>query len=145
MKIFGKGISAICCLLVLYGFDCPQSSFLTKGDTATCTGILVPELYLSQMRETIENPDAELDYFRTRWSFDQQEFQLRLDQATQQLAVCATEVDTLRATALETANLQEPVVPWYESVPFVVTITAVVSVGFAVGFYALADHLAEQK
>ena len=66
MTGFGKIIFATCCLLVLYGFDCPQASFLNKGDTAICTGILVPELHLSQMRETIENLEVDLDYF----SFD---------------------------------------------------------------------------
>ena len=142
---FGKAIFATTCLLVLYGFDCPQASFLNEGDTATCTGILVPEFQLSLMRETIENGEADLDHCKTQRLLDQQEFQLRLDQVSQHLVVCQTEIDALRTTALETANLAKPEVPWYESVAFVATITAVVSIGLSVGFYALADHLARQK
>lgn len=145
MSGLGKVFCVVLCLPVLYGFDCTQASFLRSGDTATCTGILVPELQLSLMREDIENGQADLDYCAAHRRLDNKEFSLRLDKASQLLGACENEVQALRATALEAANLDEPEVPWYETVPFVVSITAIVSIGLSVGFYALADHLAEQE
>ena len=97
------------------------------------------------MREEIENTEADIEYCKTQRVLDRTEFDVRLSQVAKHLAVCETEIDALRATALETANLAKPEVPWYESVAFVVSITAIISVGLAVGFYALADHLAEQE
>jgi len=114
------------------------------GDAAPCSGILVPELTLNKIRLIVESTEADLQHCITSRQADGQECEARLFGKQGKIDLCREENTALREITLAAADIDAPEVPWYETVPFVVTITAVLSVGVAVGVYALADHLAQR-
>ena len=142
---------SLCVTVLLLGLSnpvfaqCQRSFRLPLGEAAPCSGILVPELTLNKIRVILQGTEADLTYCRAQRQADGQECEARLSLKQGKLDICHEENTALREITLEAADADLPEVPWYESVPFVVTITAVISIGVAVGFYALADHLAQQQ
>jgi hypothetical protein len=133
------------CLLPIYGFTCLEAAPLEIGVKAPCTGVLVPTLVLDTLRLTLESTEADLIFHKDELQLKIEELAVHTEAADDYLDACEAEVASLRQIALDATNTDPAEVPWYESVPFVVTVTAVISVGLAIGFYALADHLADQQ
>jgi hypothetical protein len=127
------------------GFVCPESRPIEFGEQAPCTGILVPSLVLNEVRTTLETTEAYLFFCQEQLQLNLEEFDAKASAAEERLSSCNIEIQRLKQIAIDAADTGEPEVPWYESVPFVVTVTAAVSIGLAVGFYALADHMAGTK
>ena len=127
------------------GFVCPESRPIEIGEQSPCTGVLVPALVLNEVRTALETTEAHLFFCREQLQLKLEEFDAKASAAEERLLSCNIEIERLKQIAIEAADAGEPEVPWYESVPFVVTVTAAVSIGLAVGFYTLADHMASTK
>jgi len=137
-------------LLVLYvsqayGFVCPDARPVEFEEPSPCTGVLLPVAMLGELRLTLETAEADLIFCRDDCALQLKEVETKLDTANKLFDESQIEISRLQQIALDLADTDPPEVPWYESVPFVVTVTAAVSIGLAVGVYALADHMASQQ
>tara|TARA_Y100001963_G_scaffold103066_1_gene141877 strand:+ start:3425 stop:3880 length:456 start_codon:yes stop_codon:yes gene_type:complete len=135
----------VLCVSQAYGFVCPDARPVEFGEQSPCTGVLLPVAMLGELRLTLETAEADLIFCRDDCALRLKEVETKLDTANKLFDESQIEISRLQQIALDLADQGPPEVPWYESVPFVVTVTAAISISLAVGFYALADHMATQQ
>ena len=122
--------------------DCQKAWPILAGETAACSGVVMPIAMLQDVKLTLEATEAKLRFCEEECQLKIDALDVELAASKEYLVTCEQEVATLRDVVL--ASTEPPEVVWYESVPFVVTTTAILSIGLTVGFYALAAHLASR-